>query len=308
LGGQPDAIYGPRLTNEIRWHGHNPTDLADNLRDVDLQVRTGPGIPDPEIEQPGPGTATDCVLEQGIYQTTKNFHDRLTELGVAHVWKEYGAGCHTIPSFRRAFAESLPGLERVIAHPPADPDEFTYRSIEPRFTIWGWRIEVDPARPLEFLELRKAGHDGVTLVGSGTTGVTTPPFFAGLRRVDVVAGDATSAVVPDREGRLHLSVALAPTRTLRFEPYARLVLSRLRTRRTGVRACVRSIGPAVDATRIALRRSGRVITSRRVTVSGGRSRCVRLGGPLRPGRYTVRATATDRYGHRLAASRNARLR
>ena len=43
-GGQPDAIYGPRISDEVRWHGHNPTDLADNLRDVDLQVRTAEGI------------------------------------------------------------------------------------------------------------------------------------------------------------------------------------------------------------------------------------------------------------------------
>ena len=40
-GGQPDAIYGPRATQEIRWHGHNPTDLAANLRGLDLQVRAG---------------------------------------------------------------------------------------------------------------------------------------------------------------------------------------------------------------------------------------------------------------------------
>src|SRR3954452_12178088 len=33
-GGQPDAIYGSRVSQEVRWHGHNPTDLTDNLRDV----------------------------------------------------------------------------------------------------------------------------------------------------------------------------------------------------------------------------------------------------------------------------------
>ena len=27
-GGEPDAIYGPRATQEVRWHGHNPTDLS----------------------------------------------------------------------------------------------------------------------------------------------------------------------------------------------------------------------------------------------------------------------------------------
>ena len=41
----PDSIYGPRATQEVRWHGHNPTDLADNLRDLDIQVRSANGIP-----------------------------------------------------------------------------------------------------------------------------------------------------------------------------------------------------------------------------------------------------------------------
>lgn len=48
-GAQPDAIYGPRATQEVRWHGHNPTDLASNLRSLDLQVRSANGVPNPGI-------------------------------------------------------------------------------------------------------------------------------------------------------------------------------------------------------------------------------------------------------------------
>jgi S-formylglutathione hydrolase FrmB len=181
-GGQPDAIYGSRVSDEVRWHGHNPTDLADNLRDVDLQVRTAEGYPDPSIETPGEGTASDCALEHGIFDMTTAFHERLVGLGIPHVWQDYGAGCHTIPNFRREFTDSLPGLERVFADPRRDPRTFSYRSIEPHFRIWGWRIKADPARALEFLQLKHAGRRGFTLVGSGTTEVTTPPFFGGRRR------------------------------------------------------------------------------------------------------------------------------
>src|SRR6059058_3480347 len=52
----PDGIYGPRATQKIRWHGHNPTDLADNLRDVVLQVRGFDGAPNPLFEG-GPDSA-----------------------------------------------------------------------------------------------------------------------------------------------------------------------------------------------------------------------------------------------------------
>lgn len=58
-GGAVDAIYGPRATQEVRWHGHNPTDLAENLGDVDVQVRTANGVPAPESAR-SPRRPTAC--------------------------------------------------------------------------------------------------------------------------------------------------------------------------------------------------------------------------------------------------------
>jgi S-formylglutathione hydrolase FrmB len=210
-GGPPDGIYGPRSSDEIRWHGHNPVDLADNLRDVDLQVRTAEGLtPDLSIESPGEGTATDCTLERGIFDMTTAFHNTLLALGIPHVWKDYGAGCHTVPTFRRELTDSLPGLEQAFAHPQPKPKTFDYRSIEPHFEIWGWRIDADPQRALEFLQLQSAGRRGVTLVGSGITKVTTPPFFRHAHAVKVRTAGESRAIRPDRRGRLHLTVDLGP--------------------------------------------------------------------------------------------------
>jgi S-formylglutathione hydrolase FrmB len=331
-GGQPDAIYGSRISHEVRWHGHNPTDLADNLRDVDLQVRTAEGVPDPSIEKPGEGTASDCTLERGIFQMTTDFHERLVGLGIPHVWKDYGAGCHTIANFRREFADSLPGIARVLAHPRPAPPSFSYGSIEPHFTIWDWRIDVDPARALEFMQLQDAGRGGVTLAGSGTTNITTPAFFRGLRAVDVGAPNAVKGIAPDRDGRLRFRVDLGPAhhnqqdtdasraagdgtpgyfirRRVVFAPHARLVLGKLRIRGAHARACLRSIGPEVRV-RISLNdaRARRVAGSRRITV-GSAMRCVPLTGDarLRRGRYVMRASGTDLFGHHVAASRRYRL-
>jgi S-formylglutathione hydrolase FrmB len=315
-GAPPDAIYGPRGSEEVRWRGKNPADLAANLRDVELQVRTSSGVPNLGEETPGP---QDCALEQAIYQTNLSFHAQLEDLGIRHEWKDYGPGCHTIPAFRRAFTDSLPGLERVFARPRPDPKVFSYRSIEPRFSIWDWRIVADPARALEFLELVDAGRGGVTLVGSGSTGVTTPPFFARLRKVDVVSDGDVRVVRPTRAGRLRLAVDLGPAhsdpqfsratddftrRTLRLEPYARLVLSG-RPTRSGVRACLRSVGPAVRRTRIVVLADGdRVARSRPLAVAGS-ARCVRLSVP-RAGSLSLRAASVDRFGHRLTATRRVR--
>ena len=201
----PGSIYGPYQTQQVRWRGHNPTDLAANLRDVDLQVRTFEGLPNPVYEG-GPDSVAGCTLERGIYETNVTFHARLQALGVPHFYKDYGAGCHGIPEFRIEFADSLPGLESVFAHPRPAAKSFSYESIEPQFSVWGWQVAADPARALEFLQLDHAGRHGLTLVGSGTTTVTTPPFFRGIDAVDVVTSDGNQVVSPDGDGRLTFRV------------------------------------------------------------------------------------------------------
>jgi hypothetical protein len=212
-GSLPDSTYGSPVTQAVRWHGHNPTDLADNLRDVDLQVRTAEGIPTTIIEDGAPDSAVGCTTEAGVYQASVDFHQQLLALGVPHVWKDYGAGCHSLPNFRREFTDALPGLEADFANPRPDPKTFDYRSIEPHFTIWNWRIDADPARALEFMQMRNAGRRGLTLVGSGTTKVTTPPFFKGRTAVTVITDGARHVLAPDADGRLHLSVDLGPAHT-----------------------------------------------------------------------------------------------
>jgi S-formylglutathione hydrolase FrmB len=203
----PDGIYGPRATQEIRWHGHNPTDLAANLRDVLLQVRGFDGAPTPLIEG-GPDSAVGCSEEREVHDESVSFHDQLLADGITHVWKDYGPGCHGSPEFRREFSDSLPGIEDVFAHPQSAPKTFSYESIEPRFDIWRWNVAADPARALEFLQMRHAGRHGLTLVGSGTTSVTTPPFFRGVDAVDVVTSAGTRTLSPDSHGRLRFSVDL----------------------------------------------------------------------------------------------------
>jgi S-formylglutathione hydrolase FrmB len=208
-GGPPDAIYGPRSTQEVRWRGHNPTDLADNLRGLDLQVRTANGVPNPAIgEQALSADTVSCVVEGGVYMASVNLHERLDELSVPHSWTDYGPGCHSVPNFEREIADTLDVFERVLADPPPRPRRFDYRSIEPRFDIWGWRVKADPARALEFLELDDAGRRGVTLTGSGTTTLTTRPMFRRVPAVEVVSQGESRTIEPDQRGRLHFTVDL----------------------------------------------------------------------------------------------------
>jgi S-formylglutathione hydrolase FrmB len=190
-GGPPDGIYGPRSTQEVRWRGHNPTDLAENLRGVDLQVRTAGGTLDSSIGE-GPADIPSCPIEIGVHMASVDLHEQLDGLHVPHLWRDYGAGCHSVPNFERQISDALPVFARVFAHPQPAPTVFNYMSIEPHFEIWGWHVDADPARALEFLRMQSASRSGLTLAGSGTTTVTTPPLFPGLRLVDVSGGHPPS--------------------------------------------------------------------------------------------------------------------
>jgi hypothetical protein len=334
-GGQLDAIYGSRLTDEVRWRGHNPTDLAGNLRNVALQVRTANGTLHPPEEPANAGDDFDCVVESAIHQTSVDFEQRLEALGIPHVWKDYGPGCHTIWNFRREFTDALPGIEQAFVHPQPDPTTVDYESIEPRFSVWGWSVTTDPKRALEFIQMNNASRRGVTFVGSGSTAVTTPPFFRGLRAVDVdVSGAAEHVLTPGGDGRLRFTVDLGPahrdqqytiaaslagagrpgyftTRSVVFAPHARVLIVAARVRRRGgARVCVRSLGGAVRHARLTLRSTpaahgpGRVVGRRTLTVTTT-GRCVRLARRrlLGPGRYTARVRGRDGYGHPVAATR-----
>jgi hypothetical protein len=153
------------------------------------------------------------VEEAGIYKTSVDFHQALLADGIPHVWQDYGPTCHGPDEFRREFTDSLPGLASDFAQPRPAPRTFDYGSVEPQFTIWGWRVDADPSRAREFLQMRGAGRNGLTLIGSGNTSVTTPPFFHGRQAVDVISPDGTITVTPDDAGRLHFTVDLGHPHT-----------------------------------------------------------------------------------------------
>jgi S-formylglutathione hydrolase FrmB len=64
---------GPRGRQEVRWRGHNPWDLAGNLKGMRLILRTGDG-------QPGGPFGGGDVVEQVVHQMNVSFHQRLQRL------------------------------------------------------------------------------------------------------------------------------------------------------------------------------------------------------------------------------------
>jgi S-formylglutathione hydrolase FrmB len=105
----PNSVWGSRATDLARWREHNPLDLAANLRGLKLlELRTGNG-------QPGPldtRTSRDN-LEYEVWRENGALHARLDELGIAHVYDDYGPGVHDWPYWARGLQQTLRNLAVV---------------------------------------------------------------------------------------------------------------------------------------------------------------------------------------------------
>ena len=223
----PPAVYGPRATQAVRWHGSNPVDLASNLRGLQLTLRTGDG------RVGGPFGGGPDPVEAVVRGASLSLHTRLRTLGIPHVWDDYGPGSHSWPYWQRDLRQTLPRFLAVFRRDAAAPVRFDYRAIAPRYRIYGWRVAV--TRPaLEFSALRSRGRQGFSLTGSGTAHVVTARLFRPRTRVAVTArfsfGHPRRTVVrADPSGRLTLTLTLGPgNRAQEYAPGART--TRFRTR------------------------------------------------------------------------------
>ena len=209
-GGKPGDVIGTRAENEVRWRGHNPWDLASNLRGVDVTLRTGDGSPGGPYDT---GTTPD-VIEQIVHTENLSFHKRLGELGIAHVFQDYGPGFHRWPYWSRALRQTLPGILARFKKPRPPRNPLTYRSIEPSYSVWGFDVAVQ-RKALEFSSLRIAGRRGFSLSGSGSASVATPAVYRPGATYRVVATSAQSGTrrldLRARRGRLRIPVRLGPS-------------------------------------------------------------------------------------------------
>lgn len=211
-GGGPGSLFGIRETEEVRWRGHNPWDLAENLRAMSLTLRTGNGDAGGRFGGGGPSDPGGMFLERAVYEMSVSFHDRLDALGIDHIWDDYGPGTHNYDYWRDSLTNTLPTFMDVFAENRPDPSTFSYRSIESNYEVFGWQVSID--RPVvEFSRLDVERASSFTVSGSGTATVITPPVFApGLSySIAVTTSDGTASSQRQRAGadrRLLIDVPL----------------------------------------------------------------------------------------------------
>jgi hypothetical protein len=208
-GGSAGSLWGTYETDQVRWRAHNPADLAENLRGLALWLRTGNGQPGGPF---GGGSNVD-IIEAGVEVMAKNVHQRLLDLGIAHVFDDYGPGHHLWPYWNRDLQETLPAIMARFRERSRPPRRVTFRAVEPRYSAYGWTVRI--SRPaLEFSRLANAGRRGFALSGSGTASVTSAPLFAPGHsyRVAVTtrSGTQPGSVRASASGRLRVRLRLGP--------------------------------------------------------------------------------------------------
>jgi S-formylglutathione hydrolase FrmB len=193
----PGSVWGQRTTEEERWRSHNPWDLAENLADTQLTIRTGNG-------QPGGPYGGDYFdpLEFGVHEMSVSLHERLVALGVDHVWDDYGAGNHGWPYWERGLHQTLPDMMSAFGTP--DPVPFSYVSGEPSISVYDFEVTFD-RDVREFSRLASVRPEGFTLTGTGLAHVTTASWYAPGADYEV---SGVGAVAADPAGRLAFEVDL----------------------------------------------------------------------------------------------------
>jgi S-formylglutathione hydrolase FrmB len=206
-----DAI-GARANNGWFFHGNDAGSLALNLRGLGVYFSSGEGQPC------GPEDARDPVLlagtEPGVRAVNEELASALTAAGVEHTYDRFPCGTHNMVTAERGLHAFWGVMVRSFGRPA--PRSFDYRSVFAEARAWGWTFRADPRRAPEFVEVRGASADGLTLVGSGTETVITPRVFEPGERVSV-SGAAPATATADGEGRITIAADLgAPAETAQF--------------------------------------------------------------------------------------------
>ncbi len=211
----PNSMFGDRLGNEVNWAAHDPTMLAGNLRDTNVSMYTGNGVPGPlDSGLPNLGAAS---IEWGVHQLTALFHHRLGALGIPSQYVDYGSGTHIWPYWVRDLRWSIGAIMADFTNPRPHPTTVTYTSADPQYAVYGWQVTMHRL-VREFSTLEDAGRFRFTVKGSGSATVVTPAIYRPGRKFIVTVGSRTFVERASHGGTLTVPVPLGRSDTVQEYP------------------------------------------------------------------------------------------
>jgi S-formylglutathione hydrolase FrmB len=171
---------GDPAADEAYWRGNTTQDLAGNARawagavhSLATYIVNGNVVP-----RPGDTNATGIFLEAFANYISLAQRNAFDQEGVPYTSVVH-PGTHDTSYQVPFFRDDLETLYANLRHadgggnPAPWPSRFDYRSIRNDFTIWNWRFNVE-RETVEFLNVRDATCDKLTLQGSGSVTVTVP--------------------------------------------------------------------------------------------------------------------------------------
>src|SRR6478672_8672887 len=216
----PSTFFGDPLTNGINWAAHDPTSLAENLRQTHMYMYWGNGFPGPLDPNPWSGLSGASEIEAAVDRSNQGFQRRLNALSIPAFFNAYGNGTHTWPYWKRDLQESIDKIMADFAQGSSNPSQFTYKSADDSYGVYGYSVATHRTAR-EFSTLSGASCGDFSLAGSGSATVTTPACFTpGASYVVTLTGpnaNSSSAAVADSAGRLVVEVPLGPANPFQAE-------------------------------------------------------------------------------------------
>jgi diacylglycerol O-acyltransferase / trehalose O-mycolyltransferase len=109
-GLNPDDLWGDPINDSAVWAAHNPYDLAAGLRGTPLFLSAGTGAPGPLDPKGASADSTEAALHDENAALTR----RLSALGIAYRFDDYGPGTHSWPYWQRELHRAWPMLRAAL--------------------------------------------------------------------------------------------------------------------------------------------------------------------------------------------------
>jgi S-formylglutathione hydrolase FrmB len=209
------SMFGKLPKYQLNWANHDPAVLAENLRNTNVYLYCGNGEPGtlPLASKISITKTHPTLYEADATADNAAFEKVLAGLGIKNTFDAYGPGVHYWPYFARDLQWNLPAIMKDFAHPVDNPASFTFKTLTPSYSIFGWKVAITRPAP-EFSSIEHAHTGGFTLSGSGSSVVTTPDHYrAGARYLVAMSGShahRTVSIIAGKAGDLQIAVPLGP--------------------------------------------------------------------------------------------------